>query len=159
MERPSRCRFTVPLIHIDLSMSDPDISIVFYKALFAALEYERLRITAPEFRGIRHRRAAWRVRFDSSASVEIEVRPSSGPNCARPNDRFAPGVHHMAFHAKSAKDVDRVHQSMVATGVTVLDAPADKTGQRGYSPGYYAAFYADPDGIKIEVAHIEDSNR
>ena len=22
------------------------------------------------------------------------------------------------------------------------------------APGYYAAFYADPDGIKIEIAHI-----
>lgn len=29
---------------------------------------------------------------------------------------------------------------------------------RGCSPGYYAAFYADPDGIKIEVAHIPESN-
>jgi catechol 2,3-dioxygenase-like lactoylglutathione lyase family enzyme len=65
---------------------------------------------------------------------------------------------HTAFHAESAQDVDRVHGAMVAAGATVLDAPADYTGQRGYSTGYYAAFYADPDGIKIEVAHIPESN-
>ena len=49
-------------------------------------------------------------------------------------------------------------EAMLAAGATVLDAPADYTGQRGYSRGYYAAFYADPDGIKIEVAHIPDAN-
>jgi glyoxylase I family protein len=147
-----------PLTHIDLSVSDPDRAIPFYEALFGALGYERLRISAPDFEGPRPRRAAWRVRFDSTASFGIEVRPSSGPNRGRPNDRYAPGMHHMAFHAESAKDVDHIHQAMVAAGATVLDAPADYTGQRGYSPGYYASFYADPDGIKIEVAHIPDSN-
>jgi len=143
---------------VDLSISDPDRAIPFYGALFEALGYERLEISAPDFQGARPRRAAWRVRLDSGASFGIEVRPSSGPNRDRPNDRYAPGMHHMAFHAESARDVDRVHRAMVAAGANVLDAPADYTGQRGYTPGYYAAFYADPDGIKIEVAHIPDSN-
>jgi catechol 2,3-dioxygenase-like lactoylglutathione lyase family enzyme len=67
-------------------------------------------------------------------------------------------MHHMAFHAESAKDVDRVHRAMLDAGATVLDAPADYSGQRAYSLGYYASFYADPDGIKIEVAYIPDSN-
>ncbi|RMF25545.1 MAG: bleomycin resistance protein [Deltaproteobacteria bacterium] len=147
-----------PLAHIDLSTSDPDRAIPFYDALFGALGYQRLAIAATDFRGPKPRRAAWRVRFDSTASFGVEVRPSSGPNRDRPNDRYAPGMHHMAFHAESAQDVDRVHRAMVAAGATVLDAPADYTGQHGYSPGYYAAFYADPDGIKIEVAHIPESN-
>ena len=147
-----------PLTHIDLSVSDPDRAIPFYAALFGALGYRRLRIRSPDFQGPRPRRAAWRVRFDSSASFGIEVRPSSGPNRDRPHDRYAPGMHHLAFHAESAKDVDRVHEEMLAAGATVLDAPADYTGRGGYSPGYYAAFYADPDGLKIEVAHIPESN-
>ncbi len=147
-----------PLTHIDLSISDPDRSIPFYEALFVALGYERIRIAAPAFQGPRPRRAAWQVRLDSGASFGIEVRPSSGPNRERPNDRYAPGMHHMAFHAEETQDVDRVHQVMLAAGADVLDAPADYTGQRGYTPGYYAAFYADPDGIKIEVAHIPDGN-
>jgi catechol 2,3-dioxygenase-like lactoylglutathione lyase family enzyme len=147
-----------PLTHIDLSVSDPDRAIRFYEALFRSLGYQRLEISSPDFRGPKPRRAAWQVRFDSSASFGIEVRPSSGPNRDRPNDRYAPGMHHMAFHAESAEDVDRIHQAMVVSGATVLDPPADYTGQRDYSPGYYAAFYADPDGIKIEVAYIPESN-
>jgi len=147
-----------PLTHVDLSISDPDRAIPFYDALLGALGYERLAIPAADFQGVRPRRAAWRIRLGSGASFEIEVRPSSGPHRARATDRHAPGLHHMAFHAESAKDVDRVHEALVAAGATVLDAPADYTGQRGYCPGYYAAFYADPDGTKLEVAHIPDAN-
>ena len=147
-----------PLTHLDLSISDPDRAIPFYDALLRALGYERLEIPAPDFQGSAPRRAAWQVRLDSGASFGIEVRPSSGPDKGRPNDRYAPGMHHMAFHAESASDVERIHRAMIEAGATVLDPPVDYTGQRGYCPGYYAAFYADPDGIKIEVAYIPESN-
>ncbi len=147
-----------PLTHVDLSISDPDRAIPFYQALLEALGYRRLEVSASDFQGSRPRRAAWELRFDAGASFGIEIRPSSGPNRHRPNDRFAPGMHHMAFHAESARDVERVHEAMVVAGATVLDAPADYTGRRGYSPGYFAAFYADPDGLKIEVAHIPEAN-
>jgi catechol 2,3-dioxygenase-like lactoylglutathione lyase family enzyme len=147
-----------PLTHIDLSVSDPDRSIPFYEALFEALGYKRIRIDAADFQGSKPRRAFWRVQLGSGASFGIEVRPSSGKNRDRPNDRYAPGMHHMAFHAEGAQDVERVHEAMTASGGAVLDAPADYTGQSGYSRGYYAAFYADPDGLKIEVAYIPGSN-
>ena len=117
-----------------------------------------MRIDHPEFQGERPRRAAWQLRMASGASFGIEVRPSSGPNRERPNDRYAPGMHHMAFHAADAADVERIHRVMLDAGATVLDAPADYSGQAGYGPGYYAAFYADPDGLKIEVAHIPGEN-
>jgi catechol 2,3-dioxygenase-like lactoylglutathione lyase family enzyme len=147
-----------PLTHVDLSISDPDASVPFYEALFSALGYKRLDVPYPDFQGPRPRRAAWQMRLHSGASFGIEVRPSSGPNRERRNDRYAPGMHHMAFHAEGPADVDRIHRAMLEAGATVLDPPADYTGQRGYTPGYYAAFYADPDGIKIEVAHIPDAN-
>ena len=37
--------------------------------------------------------------------------------------------------------------SCVEIGATILDPPAEY----GYTPGYYAVFFADPDGIKLEV--------
>jgi glyoxylase I family protein len=33
----------------------------------------------------------------------------------------------------------------------VLDAPREYPE---YVPGYYAVFFADPDGIKLELVHI-----
>ena len=47
---------------------------------------------------------------------------------------------------------------MVAIGATVLDPPADYGGQPGYREGYYAVFFADPDGVKLEVVSVPGSN-
>jgi len=35
------------------------------------------------------------------------------------------------------------------TGATILDAPAEYP----YSPGYFAVYFTDPDGLKFEFAH------
>jgi catechol 2,3-dioxygenase-like lactoylglutathione lyase family enzyme len=35
-------------------------------------------------------------------------------------------------------------------GVTILDAPAEYPQ---YGTGYYAVFFADPDGLKLEYVH------
>lgn len=140
--------------HVDLSVADPERAIPFYAALLEALGYRRLEIAHEDFQGPQPRRAAWSLREGSGLAFGIEVRPASGPDRTRRVDRYAPGTHHIAFHAESAGDVDRVHRAMLAAGAEVLDAPADYGGQPGYTPGYYAAFYADPDGAKLEVAHI-----
>jgi len=35
-------------------------------------------------------------------------------------------------------------------GIAILDAPAEYPE---YAPGYYAVFFADPDGLKLEFVH------
>ena len=35
-------------------------------------------------------------------------------------------------------------------GATIESGPEEY----GYTPGYYAVFFYDPDGIKLEIAHI-----
>jgi catechol 2,3-dioxygenase-like lactoylglutathione lyase family enzyme len=147
-----------PLSHIDLSVSDPDLSIPFYAAFFEALGFHRFPIDDPEFSGDHPRRAAWFVGYPGGAFFGIEVRPASSRAPAEGVDRYAPGLHHMAFHAESPGAVDRIHASVAAAGGRVLDPPADYSGQSGYSPGYYAAFFADPDGVKLEVVYEPLSN-
>jgi len=147
-----------PFAHIDLSIGDPARSIPFYEVFFEALGYRRLRIAHPGFEGPRPRRAAWRVRHPNGSSFGIEVRPARPESRDRAHDRYSPGLHHLAFHAASPDDVDRIHAALVRAGARVLDPPTDYSGRAGYSEGYYAAFFADPDGLKLEVAHIPDSN-
>jgi catechol 2,3-dioxygenase-like lactoylglutathione lyase family enzyme len=69
---------------------------------------------------------------------------------APPHDLTAPGFHHLALNAADRAQVDRVHELLVALGADVLDAPAEYD----YNPGYYAVFFRDPDGFKLEVVHI-----
>ncbi|MGI9431253.1 MAG: VOC family protein [Myxococcota bacterium] len=141
-----------PLSHIDLSVGDPAQSIPFYAAFFGALGYERQIPEISEFEGVAPTRATWWIRYASGASFGIEVRPAAGEGRTRPHDRYAPGLHHLAFHAESRDRVERVHSAMIEAGARVLDPPTDYGGA-AYSPGYYAVFFADPDGVKLEVVH------
>jgi len=142
-----------PLSHIDLSVSDPDQSIPFYAAFFGALGYRRLRSGHPEFAGERPQRAAWFTRYEGRAIFGVEVRPAKPESRGRVHDRCAPGLHHIAFHAESRAAVDAVYAQVSEAGGTVLDAPADYSGQPGYTEGHYAVFLADPDGVKLEVVY------
>jgi catechol 2,3-dioxygenase-like lactoylglutathione lyase family enzyme len=80
----------------------------------------------------------------AGAGVEIGLVAA---RAATPHDRFAPGLHHLAFAAPSRAAVDAAHRALGALGVAILDAPADYPQ---YAPGYYAVFFADPDGLKLE---------
>ena len=72
------------------------------------------------------------------------ARPESKTDGAR---SLCAGPPHLAFHADSREDVDGFHGFLLAIGATILDPPAEYA----YTPGYYAVFFADPDGIKLEV--------
>ncbi|NOT55804.1 MAG: bleomycin resistance protein [Deltaproteobacteria bacterium] len=60
------------------------------------------------------------------------------------------GLCEIAFKGESRTDIDALAKDIVANGGTILDPPKEYD----YAPGYYAVFFADPDGIKLEVVHI-----
>ena len=63
----------------------------------------------------------------------------------------AAGLHHVAWAAESRDDVDRLYAELLRVGARILDAPADYPQ---YGKGYYAVFFADPDGLKFEYVHV-----
>lgn len=146
-----------PISHIDLTVADPRRSIPFYAAFFEALGFERHAVDHPDFSSPAPQRAAWLMQYASGAYWGIEVRPARAGSRDRSHDRYAPGLHHLAFHAESRENVDRIHRAMQEIGATILDPPAEYRGP-AYSPGYYAAFFADPDGLKLEVVYEPRSN-
>jgi glyoxylase I family protein len=64
-------------------------------------------------------------------------------------DRYAPGLHHIAFDAPSREVVDAIAAWLHDDGAEIDGEP----GERDYTPGYYAVFFFDPDGLKLEVVH------
>jgi glyoxylase I family protein len=73
---------------------------------------------------------------------------------ARPAEPFHKdrvGLCEIAFRAESRAQVDALHRALAARGVPVLDPPREYPE---YVPGYYAVFFTDPDGIKLELVHI-----
>ena len=84
----------------------------------------------------------------AGAHSEIGLQ-AARPSSAAGHDRYAPGLHHVAFTAPTRDAVDALHARLVRLGVAILDPPAEYPQ---YASGYYAVFFADPDGIKLEYA-------
>ena len=54
------------------------------------------------------------------------------------------GIASRRLQGAQSADIDRVHRFLVQAEVAILDAPAEYPQ---YGDGYYAMFFADPDGM------------
>ena len=91
------------------------------------------------------------LRDDKGVLVaSIGVRDARGENAERTHDRYTPGLHHIAWNAESPADVDALYALLQRIGARVLDPPA---AYPRYGEGYYAVFFADPDGLKLEYVY------
>jgi glyoxylase I family protein len=126
--------------HIDLTVSDAHASKPFYESVLGFMGYE-LSDSYP-------------IGYDfdrrGEAFCSIGIRNASGPNADRVHDRYTNGLHHLAWIAESREDVDAMYAHLQSIDATILDPPADYPR---YGPGYYAVFFADPDGLKLEYVY------
>lgn len=130
--------------HVDLSVKDPRAARPFWEAVLGFMGY---RVGANYSHG--------GYDFDLGAHggdfCSVGIRPTSGADADRSHERYSSGLHHLAWNAASRADVDALHELLKKIGATVLDAPAHYPE---YSEGYYAVFFADPDGLKLEYCHV-----
>ncbi len=127
--------------HVDLTVKDAHASRPFYESVLGFMGY-RLGETYP-------------IGYDFDLAtpvgfVSIGIRNASGANSERTHDRYTPGMHHIAWTAESRADVDALYAHLQGIGATILDPPA---AYPQYGPTYYAVFFADPDGLKLEYVH------
>ena len=64
--------------------------------------------------------------------------------------RGRPGFHHLAFNADNRDQIDELHAILLKMRAKVLDPPEECTE---YGPTYYAMYFEDPDGMKLELTH------
>jgi glyoxylase I family protein len=67
-----------------------------------------------------------------------------------PFDSYAPGLHHLCLRVEGEREVDQVARALNARGVGAT-TPRYFTE---YAPDYYATFFEDPDGIRLEVTNF-----
>ncbi|HXF98525.1 MAG TPA: VOC family protein [Gaiellaceae bacterium] len=127
--------------HVDLVVSSIERSLPFYRELLAPLGYTRV----SEVRGERGE-TIW---YLGGRDVELGLREAQTPGAY---DRYRVGVHHVAFVAPSREVVDERHRWLVARGAAIESPPREYD----YVPGYYAVFFYDPDGIKLEILHAPE---
>ncbi|HEY1926155.1 MAG TPA: VOC family protein [Caulobacteraceae bacterium] len=128
--------------HVDLTVLDPERSLSFYEAVLGFMGYRRA--------GAYPRGYEFDLVRPDGGFCSIGILKSQGRGRRRRHDRYSPGLHHLAWTAENREDVDRMHDLLLRIGATVLDAPAEYPQ---YGAGYYAVFFADPDGLKLEFVH------
>lgn len=77
--------------------------------------------------------------------TQYTIRPARPTG--RAHDAYSPGLHHLCFCVGTPAEVDLLAQALRAAGV---DASAPQIYPE-YAEDYYATFFCDPDGIRLEV--------
>ena len=136
----------VGLGHFDLVCRDLERSLAFYAAVFGPLGLE------PPFlvEGERGEQIHY-LRFPAAGSGSIGLRRAFEE---QEFELYAPGLHHVALAVETRADVDAAHAAAVAAGGEILHAPREWPQ---YHPAYYATFFRDPDGFRLEVASARDA--
>lgn len=129
--------------HLDLVVSTLERSLDFYRGLLGPLGYVR----ESEISGERGERVIYLNRVGGEDAVSLRERQSDAH--AVPYERYAIGVHHIAFAVPSRAVVDERARWLIDQGTRIESGPREYQ----YTPGYYAVFFYDPDGIKLELLH------
>lgn len=136
----------VGLGHIDFVCRDVEKSLAFYAAVFGELGLQPPHIE----RGERGETISY-LRFPQAGSGSIGFRQAFKE---QPYELYARGFHHLAIAVEWTADVELAYENAVAAGAEVLHPPRLWPV---YHPDYYATFFLDPDGFRIEVASSRDS--
>lgn len=118
----------VGIDHISIRVSDYEKSKAFYARLFSFLGFELSDDYGTTIGWTNGRTRYW-------------IAPAEGRKIHRIGDV---GFHHYAFELRHRKDVDALQAFLEKGKVRIVDPAAE------YYDDYYAVFFLDPDGLKLE---------
>jgi glyoxylase I family protein len=128
--------------HVDLVVSSIERSLPFYRDLLAPLGWQRI----GEVEGERGE-TIW---YLNGPGTSVGLREAQTPG---EYDRYRVGLHHLALEAESRGVVDERAEWLRTRGAEIESGPEEYD----YMPGYYAVFFYDPDGLKLEIVHVPHS--
>ena len=122
----------VGIDHLVLSVGDFARSKAFYAKVLGFLGF-KLKYEYPDMAG-------W-----SNGKTLFWISAADDKGRKRQYRKGNVGFHHYAFELSSREDVDDLAAFLEANKMTVLDPPGEYYDER-----YYAVYFADPDGMKLE---------
>lgn len=117
--------------HLVIRVSDFGKSKRFYSRLFTFLGFE----VSEEYEDA----IGW-----TNGKTRFWIGPADAEGKKRKYRIGDIGFHHYAFQLRSRKDVDALETFLKELGATIVDPAAE------YYDDYYAVFFLDPDGLKLE---------
>jgi catechol 2,3-dioxygenase-like lactoylglutathione lyase family enzyme len=121
----------VGIDHLVIRVSNYEASKSFYGRLFDFLGFE----ISDEYEDA----IGW-----TNGKTRFWIGPADAESRERKYRLGDVGFHHYAFALRSRKDVDALQDFLQDLGATIVD-PAGE-----YYDDYYAVFFLDPDGLKLE---------
>jgi len=121
----------VGIDHLVIRVSDYQKSKDFYGKLFTFMGFE----ISDEYEDA----IGW-----TNGKTRFWIYPADEQGRKRKYRNGDIGFHHYAFQLRSRKDVDELQAFLTELGATIID-PAGE-----YYDDYYAVFFRDPDGLKLE---------
>jgi glyoxylase I family protein len=80
--------------------------------------------------------------------TQYTLRPAQ--RSAPAHDPYRPGLHHVCFRLDTRAEVDGAAREIRGLGIEV----SEPRFYSEYGPDYYAAFFADPDGMRLELVAL-----
>ena len=122
--------------HLVLSVGDLARSRAYYGKVLGFLGF-RLKYDMGGFAG-------W-----SNGKTLFWIAQADAQGAKRKHRKGDIGFHHYAFELASRKQVDALGAFLTAHGFPVADPPGSYNGD----DKYYAVFFTDPDGMRLEAMH------
>lgn len=82
----------------------------------------------------------------------LVLRPARNGN---PHDPYTPGLHHLCLRVDTIADVVAAADRLRALGIAASEARCYPE----YAPDYWAIFFTDPDGIRLELSNYREERR
>ncbi len=134
---------TIGIDHIYLAVSDLHRSEVFYDRVMGILGFHKNTFINEGEHHIQY----------YNRHFGFVLRPAHlGHSQHNP---FAPGLHHFCFRVESCADIDAIARQFAEHKV---DCSVPQLYPE-YAPDYYAIFFSDPDGVRLEVTNFRQERR
>ena len=129
--------------HIYIAVSNLERSEVFYdRVLLEALSFRKNKFTLGGDPHIQY----------FNRHFGYVLRPSRTPAA---HDSYSPGLNHFCLRVESVADVVAVATQLRGTGIAASEAKLYPE----YASDYWATYFTDPDGIRLEVTNYRLERR
>lgn len=128
--------------HIYITVSDMARSEIFYDRVMQIMGFRKTTFTLNDEPHIQY----------FNRHFGYVLRPA---RLIHAHDPYSPGLHHLCFRVDSVADVVQVADDLRASGINTTPPQL----YPDYAPDYWATYFHDPDGIRLEVTHYRQERR
>lgn len=128
--------------HIYISVSDMARAQAFYDRALGALGFRRNTFTLG---GEPH------VQYYNRQFGYV-LRPARSQAT---HDPYAPGLHHLCLRVETIAEVQVAASALRAAGI----AASEPQLHAQYAPDYWATYFSDPDGLRLEITNYRQERR